>query len=111
MTIAPAKQVREGEGFLYRATNLRKLLTYAESYKEELHKAHLGIPAARVLLLTTSQARAEAMREAAQRLIVEPMKLPPGLFLFGAQSDAGDPLRTDFVNSAGVATSLLKLNR
>jgi hypothetical protein len=108
MTIAPARPVRESEGFPYRATILRKLLTYAESYRQELHKKHLDIPAARVLTLTTSPARAEAMREAAEHLVVGPQKLPPGLFLFGVQPAVGDPLGTDFVNSAGVATPLVR---
>jgi hypothetical protein len=108
MTIAPAKQVREGDGFLYRATILRKLLTYAESYREELHKTHLGIPAARVLTLTTSAARAESMRKAAQELIVKPFKLPPGLFLFGVLRDGQNPLSMEFANCEGIGTRLLR---
>jgi hypothetical protein len=108
MTIAPAKQVRESEAFLYRTSVLRKLLTYAESHLREWHKIHFGIPAARVLTLTTSPARAEAMREAAQRLIVRPLKLPPGLFLFGVQADGDNPLATEFVNSDGVGTRLIR---
>lgn len=107
MTIAPAKQVREGDGFLYRATILRKLITYAESHREELHKTHLGIPAARVLTLTTSPARADAMREAAERFVAAPLKVPPGLFLFGVQP-ASDPLAMDFHSAIGVPTRLLR---
>jgi hypothetical protein len=108
MTIAPAKQVRESDGFLYRATILRKLLTYAESYRQELHKKHLGVPAARVLTLTTSPARAEAMRAAAERFILGPLKVPPGLFLFGTQPVERDPLATEFISCAGAATPLLR---
>lgn len=108
MTIAPAKQVRESEAFLYRTSVLRKLLTYAESYRRELHKIHLGIPAARVLTLTTSPARAEAMRSAAEQLIVRPQKLPPGLFLFGVQPEGQDPLAVEFANSEGASTRLLR---
>lgn len=108
MTIAPAKQVRESEGFLYRATILRKLLTYAVSHREGLHRSHLGIPAARVLTLTTSQARAESMREAAERFVVGPMKLPPGLFLFGVQPLDTDPLSTNFINSRAHESRLLR---
>lgn len=106
MTIAPAKQVRESQAFLHRATILRKLLTYAESYRRELHKEHLGIPAARVLLLTTSAARAEAMRQAANSFVVKPARLPAGLFLFGALGNCEDPLAASFVDALGNAVTL-----
>lgn len=101
MTIAPAKQGRESDAFLHRTSILRKLLTYATSHHLQLHKAHLDIPIARVLTLTTSAARAEAMRQTASALVVQPMRLPPGLFLFGAQGEGRDPLAMDLADAAG----------
>jgi len=108
MTIAPARHIRESEAFVYRTSVLRKLVAYAESYRQELHKLHFGVPAARVLLLTTSAARAEAMRSAAQEMVINPMKLPPGLFLFGVQDSAADPLAQEFFNAGAVPTRLLR---
>jgi hypothetical protein len=72
-------------------TDLRKFLTYAESHRQGLHKKRFGIPAARVLTLTTSEDRAEVMRQAAEMFAVRQLKVPPGLFLFGVQP-AGDQL-------------------
>ena len=107
MTIVPAKQVRESEGFIYRATILRKFLTYAESYRREVHLRHLGIPAARVLTLTTTFARAEAMRKAAEQFVVKPQRVPPGLFLFGVQNEE-NCLEQLWRNSGGNEIGLLK---
>lgn len=107
MTIAPNAQVREGEGFLYRATILRKLMAYAESWRRQLHRERFNIPAARVLFLTTTPARAEAMRAAAQTFVVDRWGIPPGLFLFGAQSEAVRPLDLEFRNAAGAPVGLL----
>lgn len=107
MTVVPTPSIRESEAFLFRSTILRKLLAYAESYRRELHKAHLGIPSARVLFLTTSNARAEAMRAAAEQFVLRPLKLPAGLFLFGAQDEDGNPLDLTYRNMAGAAAGLL----
>ena len=106
MTIAPAKRVRDSDGFLHRSTVLRKLLGYAASHQLGLHKEHLGIPIARVLTLTNSARRAEAMREAASALVVRPERLPAGLFLFGVQAEGQDPLHADWSDVAGQATRL-----
>jgi len=106
MTIAPAKRVRESSAFLHRTSILRKLLTYAASYQLQLHREHLGIPIARVLTLTTSAARAEAMREAAFGLVTRPLRLPPALFLFGTLDGVGDPLTTAWIDAAGEPTRL-----
>ena len=108
MTIAPTKQLRESEGFIYRATILRKLLTYAESYRQGVHMKHLGIPAARVLTLTTTAARAEAMRAAAEHYVVGSQKVPPGLFLFGVMDDDGDVLGTKWRNGVGASAQLMR---
>lgn len=107
MTIVPTKQVRESDAFLHRTSILRKLLTYATSHHLQLHKEHLALPATRVLTLTTTHSRAEAMREAANHFVVQPMRIPPGLFLFGTLTDCGDPLATKFMNAAGEMVPLL----
>ena len=86
MTIVPSEQVQESEAFPYRATILRKLYAYASSYRLGLHKEHFGIRSARVLLLTNSAARAEAMRKAASELVARLPDVPPGLFLFQLQT-------------------------
>ena len=109
MTIVPAKQVRESEGFIFRATILRKFLTYAESYRQEVHKRRLGIPAARVLTLTTTPARAEAMRAAAEHFVLMGQKVPPGLFLFGVCPAEKDIFTTAFQSSSNTGTRLIKL--
>ena len=106
MTIAPAKRVRESSAFLHRTSILRKLLTYGTSHHLQLHREHLGIPIARVLTLTTSLARAEAMRETAFNLVTRPMRLPPALFLFGALEASDDPLATAWIDAAGEPTRL-----
>ena len=91
MTIVPTERARKSDGFRYRATILRKLLTYAESHRQGLHKKRFGMPVARVLTLTTSEDRAEGMRQAAETFAVRPPKVPPGLFLFAVRF-AGDQL-------------------
>ena len=107
MTIAPNAHVREGEGFLYRATILRKLMAYAESWRRELHREQFNIPAARVLFITTTLARAEAMRAAAETHILNRWNIPPGLFLFGTHSAFNRPLDIEFVSVAGNSTKIL----
>lgn len=108
MTIAPAKRVRESDAFLYRASMLRKFLTYAESHRQGLPNAHLGIPAARVLTITTSTSRANAMRQVARDLVVRPGKVPSGLLLFGAQESTINPLVAEYLNADGAAVKLLR---
>jgi hypothetical protein len=107
MTIAPAEHVRDGDAFLHRTSILRKLVTYATSHQLELQREHLGIPAARVLTLTTTGARAEAMQRVAQRFVVNPLRVPAGLFLFGVQSSDGNPLEIEWINAAGAPVRLL----
>ena len=106
MTIAPAKRVREGEGFLHRSSVLRKLLAYAASHELGLHREHLGIPIARVLTLTRNAHRADAIRAAAAALVVKPQTLPPGLFLFGALLDRENPLDALLTDAAGQPAAL-----
>jgi hypothetical protein len=106
MTIAPSRQVQESDAFLYRSTILRKLLAYAESYRQDLHRTQLGIPPARVLTLTNSANRARAMQQAARSLVTEPMKLPPAMFMFGQIGQA--PLASTFVDSTGAEARILR---
>jgi hypothetical protein len=106
MTIVPTERVRESEAFLYRTTMLRKFVCYAESHLQGLHREHLGIASARMLTLTTSAARAETMRRAVHKFVVRPLKVPPGVFLFGVQTGSADPLDAHYQNGAGVHTSL-----
>jgi len=110
MTITPAEQVRDSEAFLYRTTFLRKLLSYAESWRQGLHKLQFNIPAARVVTLTTSAARVQAMRRAANDLVVKPRRLPAGIFLFGLQTSLVNPFAIDFEDSAGNRVRLLPAN-
>ena len=107
MTIAPAKQVRESDAFLYRATILRKFVAFAESYRQDLHKSHLGISATRTLFITTTKARAEAMRQAAEEYVVGPRQLPAGLFLFCVPGTE-NPLSTKVVDTFGQPTYLIR---
>jgi hypothetical protein len=107
MTISPGPRVTESEGFLYRATILRKLLAYAESWRRDLHQARFGIPAARVLFLTTSAARAEAMRQAAEQLMTSQPDIPTGLFLFRDLEAGGLPLDCEVHTIAGESARLL----
>ncbi len=48
---------------------LRKLLAYQETWRQGLHKTHLGIPNFRVLTVTTSRERVEHLEEACQSLV------------------------------------------
>lgn len=107
MTISPAESVRESEAFLYRSTVLRKFLSYAESWRQGLHKPQFNIPAARVVTLTTSAARAAAMRHTIHELVVKPRRLPAGIFLFGVQSTLADPYDIDFEDTVGHLVRLL----
>jgi hypothetical protein len=107
MTIVPAEHVRDSESFLYRATILRKLLTYAESWKQELHKTHFGISAPRVLTLTTTKARAKAMQSAATEHVVRRYRLSPGIFLFGVQNEDRGSFNDEITDSAGRSVHLL----
>ncbi|MDP2181013.1 MAG: replication-relaxation family protein [Actinomycetota bacterium] len=107
MTIVPTARGRESEGFLYRATVLRKLLAYAESWRRSLHKERFGLPNARTLFLTTTEARAEAMRSAAEAHVLNRIQIPGGAFLFGASDYGREPTTAVFSDSFGNATLLL----
>ena len=91
MTIAPSARNIESEAFLYRATLLRKLLAYAESWRRNLHQTRFAIRAPRVLFLTTTQARADAIRDCAQTQVLARGGIPTGVFVFGSLEDSDDP--------------------
>lgn len=105
MTIVPTARGRESEGFLYRATILRKLLAYAESWRRNLHRERFAIPNARVLFLTTTSARAETMRAAAKTYIMDRSTIPVGAFLFGTADVRS--LQTAFTDIIGGEVLLL----
>lgn len=82
MTIMPSEQVRMSEAFPYRATILRKLYAYASSYRLGLHERQFGIKAARVLIVTSSEARCRAMQAAAGEFVRTCPNMPLELFCF-----------------------------
>ncbi|HEX4960621.1 MAG TPA: replication-relaxation family protein [Thermoanaerobaculia bacterium] len=78
---------------------LRKLLSYRETWRQGLHRAHLGIPNFRVVTVTTNRERVEHLIKACR-------SLPGGgsrLFLFADQEQAGrgDILTKLWVNGTG----------
>jgi hypothetical protein len=87
MTIVPSESVRDSDAFPYRATILRKLYAYADSFRQKLHEERFGVKVPRVLFLTTSEGRAEAMRAAADSFVTKPMRLPTALFHFDLTGD------------------------
>jgi hypothetical protein len=109
MTIAPSERVQESDAFIHRATILRKLAAYAESFHEGLHKKYLGISAPRMLLLTTSAGRAEAIRRAASQLLQSAWPISPGAMIFSRLVEHENPLDGKFTDAAGTKTSLLPL--
>ena len=66
----------------------RKLLSYRETWRQGLHKAHLGIPNFRVLTVTTSKERVRHLVAACQSLGGS----GGGLFLFADQGALGQGL-------------------
>ena len=109
MTITPSEHVRRSEALLYRSSILRKLLAYAMSHHEGAHQGHLGIPAARVLFVTTNAARAEEMRRAAERFVLPHVGIPSGMLLFAATGDTIDPFTSILLTVEGAAVSLVPL--
>ncbi|MFO1186263.1 MAG: replication-relaxation family protein [Alphaproteobacteria bacterium] len=100
MTIVPAERTRETEAFLHRTSVLRKFVCYAEGHRQGLPRKVFGIQSARVLTLTVSEDRSEVMRNAAEAHVVKPMRVPPGLFLFGVQSSLKNALEANFCSTA-----------
>ncbi len=109
MTIVPSERVRESDAFPHRATILRKLYAYADSYRLGLHKERFGFKAPRVLFLTTSEARAAAMRSAAQQQISNWARVSTGSFLFRILA-TGNPLSAFCYDTAGNSVNLVPEN-
>ena len=84
MTIMPSERVRESDAFPYRATVLRKLYTYADSFRLKLHEVRYGIRTPRVLFLTASETRAAAIRRAAHEMVTRLRQMSPAIFLVAA---------------------------
>jgi hypothetical protein len=84
----------------------RKLLAYQETWRQGLHKAHLGIPNFRVLTVTTSEERVRHLIAACQSL-----GSGGGLFLFADQAALrrGSILNHEFVNGRAEGLRLTTL--
>jgi protein involved in plasmid replication-relaxation len=83
----------------------RKLLAYRKTWRQGLHRAHLGIPNFRVLTVTTS-------RERVGHLVEECSSLSGGgsrLFLFAERAalHSGDILTHEWMNGRGEVVSLV----
>jgi hypothetical protein len=48
------------------------------------------------------------MRVSARELVLKPMAVPPGLFLFGVHTTIADPVVDEFLNTESVPTRLLR---
>ena len=83
----------------------RKLIAYAHTWAQDLHRSKFGWQRLRVLTFTTSLDRVESMREACRSL-----ERGHGLFLFAAASvldDELDSLAMRWLGCDGVTTSSL----
>jgi hypothetical protein len=78
---------------------LRKLLCYQETWRQGIHKQHLGIPNFRVLTVTTSRERVEHLVEACRSLGGGGSRL--FLFAQGERLGRGDILTHEWVNGRG----------
>ncbi len=83
---------------------LRKLLAYRETWRQGLHKTHLGIPNFRILTVTTTKERVGHLVEACRSLGVGSR-----LFLFTDEErlGRGDLLAHEWVNGRGEEMRLI----
>jgi hypothetical protein len=83
----------------------RKLLSYQETWRQGLHRAHLGIPNFRVLTVTTNKERMEHFVAACRSISSGGSRL----FLFADQGalGGGDVLSHQWVNGRGEAVQLV----
>ena len=72
-------QREEGLPNLNRSSIVRKLLAYDQVWKQQLHREVYKIPSFRVLIVTTSQKRCDAMLAVIKK-IYESRKVTPYLF-------------------------------
>lgn len=94
--------VRKG---LAQTSFLRKLLAYQETWRQGLHRTHLGLPNFRVLTVTTSRERVRHLVEACQSLSGGSSRL----FLFTDEGAVhqGGILRHEWVNGRGELVRLV----
>ena len=90
-TIEPTIDERQPHLFFRKSSILRKYVVYASSHLTRAHEQHFGLPvAARVLVVTPSPKRIQAMQEVFTRHCRErPLLVPPGLFLFADRLGLG----------------------
>lgn len=79
-TIAPGAHRLRSASFWRDTSVLRKLVVYASAFETKAHQEQFDIPVFRVLFVTTTPARMEAMQAACQEYLP---RVRPGLFLFG----------------------------
>ncbi len=82
-TIEPGIRQQQSPSFWNSSSILRKMLVYAHAFRQGAHQEQYGLPVFRVLTVTTSPKRVEAMRQLyADHLRKPPHSAKPGLFLF-----------------------------
>ena len=83
-SIEPTIDNRQVAAFFRKSSILRKFVVYSFSHLTRAHETHFGWPvAARILMLTTSSKRVEAMQASFRAHFSQrPLLLPSGLFLF-----------------------------
>jgi protein involved in plasmid replication-relaxation len=88
MTIVPSERVRESDAFPYRATILRKLYAYADSFLLKCHEERFGVRAPRVVLCTSSETRAKGIRGAVAEFVTKNKLASSELFVVIDQHSA-----------------------
>ena len=78
-TIAPSERRIKAPSFWRDTSLLRKFVIYASAFENQAHQEVFDIPVFRVLTITTTPGRAEAMQEACAAHL---KNIRPGLFLF-----------------------------
>ncbi len=84
MTICPSERVIQSEAFVHRATVLRKLVAYAESWRQK-QALRLGATAPRTLFVANSSARKKTIQDAATD-VERQYRLPARMLLFSASA-------------------------
>lgn len=107
-TIVPGERRLKQPSFWRDTSLLRKFVIYASAFENRAHQSVFDIPVFRVLTITTTPGRAEAMREACSTHL---KKVKPGLFLFGdwetMSASSTSLLNTLFVNARGDSVKIV----
>lgn len=111
-TIEPGKRRLRSPTFWTDTSFLRKMLIYSAAFRAGAHKKRFGIPAFRVVTVTTNAARVEKMVEAyEQHLSSGENRTPAGLFLFtdweNLSSSGVGPVQVEYINGAGRLARLI----